>query len=58
MSQRGTQGAKRISAAEAAGLVKPGMWLDLGGLNAQPELFDQALAARAISSTGASARHR
>lgn len=38
--------AKRISATEAAALVRPGMWLDLGGLSAQPELFDQALAAR------------
>ncbi len=38
--------AQRISATEAAALVRPGMWLDLGGLSAQPELFDQALAAR------------
>jgi acyl-CoA hydrolase len=38
---------KRISAAEAAGLVRSGMWLDLGGVNAQSEVFDQALAARA-----------
>jgi acyl-CoA hydrolase len=42
----GTKEARRISAADAAGLVRSGMWLDLGGLNAQPELFDQALAAR------------
>ncbi len=39
--------AKRISAAEAAALVKPGMWLDFAGINAQPEVFDKALAARA-----------
>jgi acyl-CoA hydrolase len=39
--------AERISPADAAGLVKSGMWIDLGGLNAQPETFDQALAARA-----------
>jgi acyl-CoA hydrolase len=41
------KGAKRISAAEAVGLVKSGMWLDFGGGNAQPEVFDRALAARA-----------
>lgn len=39
--------AKRISAATAASLVKPGMWLDLGGVNSQPEVFDHALAVRA-----------
>lgn len=39
--------AKRISAEEAAALVRPGMWLDLGGVNSQAELFDRALAARA-----------
>lgn len=39
--------AKRISAAAAASLVKPGMWLDLGGVNSQPEVFDHALAVRA-----------
>jgi len=39
--------AKRISAAAAASLVKSGMWLDLGGVNSQPEVFDRALAARA-----------
>lgn len=47
MGTRSNGAARRVSAAEAAGLVKPGMWLDLGGLNAQPELFDHALAARA-----------
>ena len=39
--------AKHISASEAAGLVKSGMWLDFGGINAQPEVFDKALAMRA-----------
>ena len=38
--------AKHLSADEAAGLVRSGMWLDLGGVNSQPELFDRALAAR------------
>lgn len=38
--------SKQISAADAAALVTSGMWLDLGGLNAQPHLFDAALAAR------------
>ncbi|MBI1212132.1 MAG: 4-hydroxybutyrate CoA-transferase [Alphaproteobacteria bacterium] len=39
--------AKRISAADAAALVKSGMWLDLGGVNSQSEVFDKTLAARA-----------
>jgi acyl-CoA hydrolase len=38
--------SKTISAEKAAELVEPGMWLDLGGANAQPDLFDKALAAR------------
>src|SRR5262247_3203080 len=32
---------------EAADLVRPGMWLDFAAVNSQPEVFDQALAARA-----------
>ena len=40
--------ARRISAPEAAGLVKSGMWLDYGGALCQPDVFDKALAARAI----------
>jgi acyl-CoA hydrolase len=39
--------AKRTSAAEAAGLVRSGMWLDFGVSLGQPEAFDVALAARA-----------
>jgi hypothetical protein len=39
---------KRISAEEAASLVEPGMWIDMGGVNAQSEVFDRALAARAV----------
>jgi acyl-CoA hydrolase len=38
--------AKHISADEAAALVRPGMWLDFGAVNSQPEVFDRALAAR------------
>lgn len=40
--------ARQISAPEAAGLVKSGMWLDYGGALCQPDVFDKALAARAI----------
>ena len=39
--------ARRITAAEAAGLVKSGMWLDYGVTLSQPDVFDKALAARA-----------
>jgi acyl-CoA hydrolase len=38
--------AKTVSAADAAGLVRPGHWLDYGLGLAQPEDFDRALAAR------------
>lgn len=37
---------KRITAAEAADLVKPGMWLDYGTILGQPDAFDTALGAR------------
>jgi acyl-CoA hydrolase len=48
MMQRSTHGrlARRISAAEAAGLVKSGDWVDYGAVLAQPDVFDRALAAR------------
>ncbi|PZR00014.1 MAG: 4-hydroxybutyrate CoA-transferase [Cereibacter sphaeroides] len=39
-------GAKRISAEEAATLVRPGMWIDYGAAICQPDVFDAALAAR------------
>ena len=39
--------ARTISAEDAAGLVKSGMWLDYCGLLSQPDVFDKALAARA-----------
>src|SRR5438045_696448 len=35
-----------ISAEDAASLVRSGMWLDYGITNCQPDVFDQALAAR------------
>ena len=38
--------AKKITANEAAALVKSGDWLDYGASLAQPDVFDQALAAR------------
>jgi acyl-CoA hydrolase len=38
--------ARRMTAAEAAAMVKPGMWLDYGGSLGQPDAFDEALAAR------------
>ncbi len=39
--------AKKVTAAEAAALVKSDTWLDFGACLAQPDVFDQALAARA-----------
>ena len=38
--------ARRISGAEAVGLVRSGMWLDYGTALCQPDVFDRALAAR------------
>ncbi len=38
--------AQEISAEQAAGLVRSGMWLDYGSILAQPDLFDAALGAR------------
>ena len=38
--------ARRITAAEAAGLVKSGDWVDYGAVLAQPDAFDRALANR------------
>jgi acyl-CoA hydrolase len=42
----GARAARRITPAEAAGLVQPGMWLDYGVTVCQPDVFDRALAAR------------
>jgi acyl-CoA hydrolase len=41
-----TAAAKSISAEYAASLVKSGMWIDYGTSLCQPDVFDQALAAR------------
>jgi acyl-CoA hydrolase len=41
--------ARKITAAEAALLVKSGDWLDYGACLGQPDVFDQALAARVAS---------
>ena len=41
-----TKAAKRITADEAAGLVRSDMWLDYGAVLGQPDAFDEALAAR------------
>jgi acyl-CoA hydrolase len=41
------QAARRISADQAAGFVRSGMWLDFGAGLAQPDVFDAALARRA-----------
>jgi acyl-CoA hydrolase len=38
--------ARRITAAETAGLVKSGDWVDYGAVLAQPDVFDRALADR------------
>jgi acyl-CoA hydrolase len=38
--------AQTISAVEASGLVRPGMWLDYSTGLCQPDVFDKALAAR------------
>jgi acyl-CoA hydrolase len=52
----GQVGPKQISAAEAAALVKPGDWVDYGFGMGQPDLFDQALAARASDLQGVKIR--
>lgn len=38
--------ARRIPVAEAAGMVRSGMWIDYGAVLCQPDAFDAALAAR------------
>ena len=39
-------GAQAISAEDAAGFVRSGMWLDYGTALCQPDVFDKALGAR------------
>ena len=48
--------AKIVLPDEAAGLVKSGMWIDLGAGNTQPELFDKALAERVDELSGVNIR--
>ena len=48
--------SEKISAAEAASLVRDGMWLDYGVCIGQPDVFDQALGARARELTGVKIR--
>ena len=47
MGHERRKGARRVSAAEAAGLVRSGDWLDFGAALSLPDGFDRALAARA-----------
>ena len=44
--RRDPKQTRHISAAEAAGLVKSGDWIDYGITVCQPDVFDEALAAR------------
>src|SRR5215204_5729977 len=41
-----TESARRLSAEDAAALVRSGDWLDYGAVLAQPDAFDKALAPR------------
>jgi len=49
--------ARSITADEAAGFVKSGMWLDYGASLCQPDVFDQALGARIKELTNVKIRH-
>jgi acyl-CoA hydrolase len=51
MRQKANTPARRITAAEAAGLVRSGMWIDLAGGLGQPDTFDAALAERVAELT-------
>ncbi len=46
MSIRRAAAARAVSADEAAGLVRSGMWLDYGQVLSAPDVFDKALGAR------------
>jgi acyl-CoA hydrolase len=48
--------AKKITATEAAALVKSGYWLDYSACLGQPDVFDEALAARASELTNVGIR--
>jgi len=53
----GVAPARAVSAEEAAGLVRSGMWLDYGAGLCQPDVFDRALAARIGELTNVKIRH-
>jgi acyl-CoA hydrolase len=46
LKRSAAQAARRITPAQAAGLVQSGMWIDYGAVLCQPDEFDKALAAR------------
>ena len=53
----GAKTAKRITAAEAAGLVRSGHWVDYGFGMGQPDVFDQALGGRVDELAGVKIRN-
>lgn len=53
---RGNKSARRISAEEAASLVKSGDWLEFGFALGQPDIFERALAERAAELRGVKIR--
>lgn len=46
MTRVAATAARRISAEDAAGMVRSGMWIDYGASLCQPDVFDRALALR------------
>ncbi len=48
--------ARKITAEDAAALVKSGMWLDYGAVLGQPDAFDDALAKRTAELSGVKVR--
>ena len=55
--QAGQKNPKHLSPVEAAGLVTSGMWLDYGFGVGQPDVFDTALGARALTLKDVKIRH-
>ena len=51
-----TKTPKSITAAEAAAVVKSGMWLDYGAVLGQPDAFDAALGPRVTQMQGLKVR--
>jgi acyl-CoA hydrolase len=56
VQRRSGRAAQQISAAEAAGLVRSGDWLDYGTGVCQPDIVDAALAARSSELSGVKIR--